>query len=255
MNPEASIAGGVHGPDRTGTDAARQLGAELVAKVDLDALGARIAALPTAALLAELEGIVEALDNQDPVRRRRRAGLLGRLLGRDLIAQAQPDPVDQRVRLRLSAAQAVAANLAVRAEELKSVAAALQGHIDQLNALLARQYRVTSEGLGVEAQTARSRRLADLDAILASWRITAAQLALLDTHAALLLDRHAQVRDLLVPLWRQRAVVDGSVLRDQSAARLGSAMRAQVVSLRETIRPSSAHERADGDHPPKEPSP
>ena len=112
-------------------------GADLLAQVDLDAVDARLSALPTSALLAELEAIVTAIDNADPVRRKRRAGFFGRLLGRDLVAATTFDAADRRVRVHLDGAQTLATALAEQVTAIAHVAAQLRAGSAGLRAVFA----------------------------------------------------------------------------------------------------------------------
>lgn len=238
-------------------DAARQIGADVLAAVDLAAINARLAQLPSGALLAELENVLVALDSGDPVRRRRRAGVFGRLLGRDLVAEAQADSLESRVRLHALAAQAHADALIGGRAELRTLSTSLQQQIDRLNDLLARE-RAAPPG-ATEHEAARQRRLQHLDAILASWRMSVSQIAMVCDHAAALLDRHAQLRDVLVPLWRQRAsaeAVAAQLDRERAAtiADVRDALRVQLASLHT----SALRLPADAipiERTPKEPSP
>ncbi|MBF6024475.1 hypothetical protein [Lysobacter niastensis] len=230
MNPDPRSVAGVPAP-RDARDAAA-LGAELVAQVDLDAIGAHLANLPTAALLSELEGIAIAIDNADPARRRRRAGFFGRLLGRDLVAQAQPDPADTRVRLHLSSAQALAERLAAKAAELEPLAAWLREQSDRLRAV------IDSTSADADSEPTLARRRVHLGAIAATWDTTVRQVELMHQHVRHLLMRHAQVRDLLVPAWRQQALLTDPSARDEAetTARLQDTLRSQLAALREALR-------------------
>ncbi|WP_242112921.1 hypothetical protein [Luteimonas aquatica] len=237
----------------------RDLGAALLAEVDLDAVAARLSRLPTAALLDALEGVVATLDNADPARRRKRAGVLGRLLGRDLVAQAQPDPVENRIRLQLAGAQALAVELAEGSDALAALSAHLQRQTARLDELLAGERLADTEADAAHRTVARQRRLEHLDAIAASWRATVAQIAVVRDHAALLLDRHAQVRDLLTTLWRQRAAATAAAAQlaadPGNERRLRTLLRAQLIPLRASALQIAASPSADIERPSKEPTP
>lgn len=235
-------------PATGGPDGVRGLGADLLAAVDLDMITARLLQLPTAALLAELEAVVATVDHTDTRRSRRRTGWWGRLLGRDLVAQAQPDPVGSRIRLRLSAAQTQADALVVQTAALAPVANELQQKIADLEALLAGA-RTTDVA---EHADAWRRRLTHLELIATSWRSTVAQIALARSYATQLLDRHAQVRDVFAALRRER-----------TAAQAATAHLApdRLTRLHETLRelraatPTFPAPAADTDRPNQEPSP
>jgi len=208
---------------------ARDLGAELVATVDLERVATQLAALPGAALLAELDGIVAAIDNLDPIRRRRRAGFWGRLLGRDLVAQAQPDPVQARLRVGQAAAQAHADDLRERTNALQQLAERIQRQLASLDAVVDRERATLAHApAGAAADlAARYRRLDHLAAIAASWRASVAHIALVHAHAAELLARHAQVRDLLLSLWQAQASARAAstALDHDGIARLQASLR------------------------------
>ncbi|HEY0503427.1 MAG TPA: hypothetical protein VGD42_08020 [Lysobacter sp.] len=218
---------------------------------DLDAIDARMAALPTAALLRELEAVVIAIDDADPVRRRRRAGFFGRLIGRDLVAQAQPDPADTRVRLHLSSAEALAVRLEAQVAELEPLSPLLHEQAERL--------RDTTDAANGPHDATRA-------AAMAAMRDTAAaQLALVCRHARALLERHAQVRDVLVPAWRRHSALAGASAYTgaEADARLRESLRAQLDALRRALgderapfAPSRNALAATGtDRPSKEPSP
>lgn len=213
---------------------AEALGANLVAQVDLDAITALIQGLPTMPLLEQLDAVVAALDSADPVRARRRAGWLGRLMGRDLVARAQADPLEQRVRVALSAAQAHAAALASRLPELQAAADALQTRLEQLDATVC-QARASEP-----ADDPSVRRRLHLELIATSWTATLAHVGMVREYASRLLQRHEQVRDVLVPLWRQHAAARAASAqlrsddRPDQFTRLQHELRAGLASLHES---------------------
>ncbi len=230
------------------------LGAALVAQADLDAITALIQGLPTSALLHQLDAVVAALDNTDPVRARRRVGWLGRLTGRDLVARAQADPVEQRVRVALSLAQALAVELAAQLVKLQAAAGDLQRQLGLLDATV-------SDARACESADDRSlRRLVHLDLVATSWTATLAHVAMVRDHARRLIDRHEQVRDMLVPLWRQHAAASAAGTQLRADARpdrftqLQRELRIGLASLHESaeVRPPQ-HTAPNAS--PKEPLP
>lgn len=207
-------------------------GADVLALVDLDAVNARLHALPTAALLTELHRVVAAIESMDPARRRRRAGFFGRLLGRDLVAQAQPDPVETRVRLHLSSARTVADDLLAQSDELAPLAARLRELAQRLRDCIAPPLSpdtIADEGL--------ARRRLHLAAVATTWENAAMHVDQVGAHVRHLLERHEQVRDLLVPAWRQQTSLSASASRhdDEATARLHDALHAQLAAMHRAL--------------------
>lgn len=229
------------------------------ALAELEALDARLHALPTTALLAELQGIVAAIETSDPARRRRRAGFLGRLIGRDLVAQAQPDPAETRVRLHLVSAGNLADALSAQSAELTALAMRVRE--------LAQRLRESSAPASPQAgdEDARVRRRLHLEAIATTWENAAAHAEQAHSHARHLLERHAQVRDLLVPAWRQQASLTASAQRrdDEATTRLQHALHAQLAAMRlslagtppASVPPDTTTAGTDAGRATQEPSP
>lgn len=241
-----------------------EFGADQVASVSLDAVDAQLAQWPARPLLRELEAVVAAVEASDPARLRRRSGLWGRLLGRDLVELAQPDPVSTRVRLGLATAQSLADELGVRSVALERAAATLQQRADHLAALIADERErlagsaEVAEATANERLLARVRRLDHLAAIVASWRSSVAHIALVRSQAAQLLVRHAQVRDLMASLWRERASADAMSAQLDPAGI--TCLHASLLDLAndiaaETLSTPPAPPAAEPHPPIKEPSP
>lgn len=192
-----------------------------------------LADLPTGPLLAALDAVVAAIDSTDPDRSARRAGLLGRLLGRDLVSQAHPDAPEDRVRVQLALAATHADRLLAHLDQLRAVAASLEKQIAELEASID-VARAQFADAAAEATTGEeARRLATREALATAWRQTLGQLRLALSHAELLLARHEQVRDLLVPLWRQHAAARAlnATLGAEQAQRLASMHREALQAL------------------------
>jgi len=215
--------------------------------VDLDAIAARLAQLPTAQLLAQLDAILAAIDSSIPERQRRRSGFFGRLLARDLVAQAQPDDVDTRVRLHLVTAHDLAERLGERAASL-----------DGLGPWLREQAQTLRMSVDDASRPDDPQRRAG---IAATWDTAAAHVELVRAHATQLLRRHAQVRDVLVPAWRQQKLLSASKPGDEREA-LDQDLRSQILAFRGSLPapPLSTDIRHDPalaqrDAQPQEPSP
>ena len=158
----------------------------------LDTASALLERRPSAHLLAELQALFAALAPQAPVSAPR---FLDRLLGRDLIRAAHPDPVDARVRLHLqrSAAHAQAA----------------EAHVVALDDSL----RAIDAWLGtapVDADAATADEPPRAVALQAGALTTRGKLALARSTALAILEQHRHVRDLLVPLWRQAQAAEAA---------------------------------------------
>lgn len=220
-------------------DALGRVGREVVERVDLAAIAAQLEALPTAPLLAGLDAIVHALASQDAHEPPRR-GVVGRLLARELSTRSAPDPVDYRVRAHLATAATQAAVLERHLAGLEAAASMLDQQRRALDQLLERGRAVPGVDGADDAARALDpmlRRLTHLEAIAASWQATRAHVATAVALGRSVLDRHAQVRDVLVPLWRQAAgtAALSARLRGTEAerlARLRTFLRAQIDTLR-----------------------
>ena len=215
-----------------------QDGRELVSRVDMDAIARQVAAVPTAVLIRELDALVSVLLATQG--RGTRVGLLGRLLARDLVRKAHPGRADDRVRLHLLAA-------AGHAEALVSGDCRPRGHPSRpLTACggarrAARQASV--EGLHAtqpdEARPADAAlspgRRARLTAVRDSWRMVSAHLAMTVEFASSVLSRYDQVRDVLLPLWREQATaqVVAAHVTGPSAHTLASVGQTIARQLRE----------------------
>ncbi|KGM54075.1 hypothetical protein N800_05740 [Lysobacter daejeonensis GH1-9] len=231
------------------------LGRDVLAQVSMDRIAAQLGDLPTAALLQSLGGILDALDGADATRAARRVGVIGRLLGRDLVARAHPDPTEARVRVHLAHAATQATQLECHLVGLQATVAQLESSTRRLQALVdGRQAMAAAEAyLGGESGR---RRLAYLAAIVDSWRVSAAQLHLAIGNARQLLERHGQVRDFLVPLWRQQATAAevGRRLRDQDASRAAD-LRHSLRRLLETLGTATPDSPTVNSAPPAEREP
>ncbi|HST46058.1 MAG TPA: hypothetical protein VLK29_12650 [Luteimonas sp.] len=233
-------------------------------RVDPDVLLATLAALPTAALFAELDAIVQAMDTGDPRRRARRAGWLGRLLGRDLVAEATASGAASRIGVHLARAAEAAEDLHAR---LPGCAMAVAALATQARALRAADAPAPARPMGDPAgppapgdrgdagrSTADHRARAIADGTL----LAAVQADAMLVHARTLLDRHRQLRDELLPLWQrnQAALAIDARLRSEDGralVALHAAMRGQLAAWR---RPSSTPPTPEPPDPPtKDPLP
>ncbi|GAB2518263.1 hypothetical protein [Lysobacter humi (ex Lee et al. 2017)] len=221
-------------------EALGRVGREVVERVDLEAIAARLDALPTAPLLAELDAIVKVLATAADAHEAPRRGVVGRMLGRELATRTSPDPADYRVRAHLATAATQALTLERHLCELEAAATLLDQQRRVLDQVLERGRAVPGVETADDAARAFDpmlRRLTQLEAIAAAWQASRAHLSTALALGRSVLDRHAQVRDVLVPLWRQAAGTAALSPRLRGAeaerlARLGTFLRTQIDALR-----------------------
>lgn len=179
---------------------------EIIGQVDLDRATALIERRSTTALLDELAGIVQALDVAGS-RAARRGGIVGRLLGRDLSAQAHARQAHEHIRIRLQRAERRAQDVAGHLRELDEAIV----HVARQRARLAEIAERGREAIGAFAlgsaalPDAMERRLGHLAMLLSSWDVAMAHMRLVRQYGELLLARYAHVRDVVVPQWRRGA--------------------------------------------------
>ena len=185
-----------------------EIGRDIVSSVDVDVVTRLIAELPAAPLIAELEALVDALSASGVVEGPRGNGLLGKMLGRDLVRAAHPDPPADRVRLHQLAVAEHAQALQAAIGRLEAARRPLLPNADALVELIDQRRRGAPEGhvaldpLHAPIDVAQ-RRLDYLKTTADAWRGVDAHAAMAVQFGLSVLDRHAQVRDVLIPLWRQ----------------------------------------------------
>lgn len=179
-----------------------------------------------AALVLELERIQQALQARDPRRIRRASGVLGRLFGRDLEAQAEAETLHSQLGVVLLRAEQHAAGLQQRVGGDGAMAAAADAGV----AALERWIAAAAPAGAAELAEAWRRRLDHLHRVAAAWRLEAAQWRLLQRQGEDLLQRYRQIRDVLLPAWRQAAM---GVQAADGALQAGRAERAQQRILAE----------------------
>ncbi|MFP7721322.1 hypothetical protein [Lysobacter sp. A3-1-A15] len=223
-------------------------GHEIASRLDFEAISRLLARAPAARLLADLAAIVEVIDASDAQRTRRRAGLLGRLLGWDLVAQAHPDAADARLRVHLAHASEHAERVQRHLSDLAALPVPVEQQIAAMDAF------VTSSREACAASGASAhRRLDYFQALGDSWRTTRAQLELEAAHIRRVLERYHQVRDLLVPLWHQQAA--GAAINKRSNAGTPRGTEHDEHALRRLIASLQASAPAPTPHTPQHPTP
>ncbi|WP_394001145.1 hypothetical protein ACF3M1_12605 [Luteimonas sp. WGS1318] len=173
--------------------------AELAAADVADTLDAA----PAAALVARLRDLHIAMRAALPARGRPRAGLFARLTGRDVIDQHEAETLGARMGVLLidadRAAAALRADITAHRARLAASMPALD-RLDQAAAALRETiaYDDTHHDL-------RLRRAQHLDTVRATHALSARQLQLIAEQHEAVLAHYRNVRDVLLPLWRQRA--------------------------------------------------
>lgn len=233
--------------DRTATvdaiefDPVGRVGREIIRQVDPDRIAALIERRASSALLDELAGIVTALETADPRVSGRRAGIVGRLLGRDLAAQARARQAHEHVRIRLALAERRAQDVAAHIRELDEAVA----HVRRQRARLAEIADRGREALDAFAlgdaprPDAMARRLDHLAVLVSSWDVAAAHMRVVREYGELLLARYAHVRDVVVPQWRRHAeaILHPAAASDESPP---DPLRAALASLLQATAPEPA---------------
>lgn len=224
-----------------------------------DALDARLAQAldhaPAAALVARLEDLRRAMQADTPRAARRGTGLLGRLLGRDVQAEAQAAHLRERIGVLLLQTDRDAGALRTRA----ATQHALQAEVDAAMARIGERiasartwldaHPDAGAGAGVTASPRQrlQQRLDQLVTVQAAWSIAAGQLALLHEQTLGLLARYQRIRDVLLPSWRQHALGDAARTGGADAMRAAQAQAAietEVAAMAGTLDPQSASTQA-----------
>ncbi|TZF88277.1 hypothetical protein [Cognatilysobacter lacus] len=194
-------------PPRSEADPVGRIDREIIGMVDLDRASALIERRSTSALLDELAGIVQALEVAGTRNAGRRAGIVGRLLGRDLPAQARARQAHEHIRIRLQLAERRAQDVVAHVHELDEAI----GHVVRQRARLWETAERGRDALGAFAldacarPDAMERRLDHLTMLVGSWDVVVAHMRLVRQYDDLLLARYAYVRDVVVPQWRRES--------------------------------------------------
>ncbi|MFL6588376.1 MAG: hypothetical protein ACJ8GV_16035 [Luteimonas sp.] len=179
-------------------------GDALVAGLAAADVAATLDAAPAAALVARLRDLHVAMRAALPVGGRPRAGLFARLTGRDVIDQHEAEALGARMGVLLidadRAAAALRADVVAHRTRLAASAPALD-RLDRASAALR-----TGSLEGDAHHDLRLRRAQHLDTVRATHALSARQLQLIAEQHETVLAHYRNVRDVLLPLWRQRAV-------------------------------------------------
>jgi fused signal recognition particle receptor len=183
-----------------------------------------------AALVRELEHIQQALQARDPHRIRRASGVLGRLLGRDLEAQAEAETLSSQLGVVLLRADQQALGLQQRLDDHGAMAAAADAGVAALERWIAAAAAGAAAASAAQLTEAWSRRLDHLQRVAAAWQLEAAQWRLLQQQGNELLQRYRHIREVLLPAWRQ---AESAVQAAHGAAHATRAAQAQQRILAE----------------------
>jgi len=206
---------------------------------------------PAAALVSRLDQLRRALQAGSPRAARRGTGLLGRLLGRDVQAEAEALQLRDQIGVLLARADTDADGLRARSavqqaliDEVVRAVAAIEARTAEARAWLdAHPDAGAVPGVVASPHERLLQRLAQLDTVRASWTTGAAQLALLRDQSLDLLARYQRIRDVLLPAWRQHALgaaAQAGGLRAAEAANAHAAIEAEVAAMAGTLDPRHA---------------
>lgn len=221
--------------DVTDTLAVARYGSELLQAIEHAAVGT-FDREGAAALVTELGDIHQALLAMEPAVLRRQAGLLGRLLGRDVEAQARAEALLQRLDTGLLRADAAAARLqhevaqrGTAATQLRQAALAIQQWAQAGEPLW--QQLSADAGSPQTAVMALRRRLDHLHRLAALRTMEAGQLQLLQAQAIELLEHYQRVREVLIPTWQQQLRVSPSTAAAMQLRQLGDSQARILAEL------------------------
>ncbi|NYZ62526.1 hypothetical protein [Luteimonas deserti] len=201
----------------------------------LDAAPAPDAA-PAATLVAALAALHTAMRAVLPGRQRARPGLFDRLLGRDVVDQHDADALGARMGVLLVDVDRAAAELRAETAAWRERAAAAGPALARLEQAAAALRAAQMEG-GISCDL-RLRRAQHLDTVRHAHALSARQRQLVVAQQETLLERYRNIRDILLPLWRQRA--DGAqaargVARAVTAAEIEADIAHEVDAMTATL--------------------
>jgi hypothetical protein len=201
---------------------------------------------PAAALVSRLDELRRALQADSPRRSRRGTGLMGRLMGRDVVAEARALQLREQLGVLLARADEDAGTLRGRSglqqallDQVADAIRAVDARIAQARGWLeAHPEAGAAPGIVASPRERLQQRLMQLETARASWTTGAAQLALLRDQSLDLLARYQRIRDVLLPAWRQQALGEAAQAggtRADAAARTHAAIEAEVVAMAGTL--------------------
>ena len=203
-------------------------GAELLVAIER-LLGTPQTGMAAERLVAEMDNIRQAMSAADGRQIRRSVGLLGRLLGRDIEAQARAEQLAGQLDVCLLRADACVQALLQELEQNLQQMARMQVAVEAIEDWAAAGEAIPAPDDPL-AQASLQRRLQHLRG-LAQLRYTeGGQLRLLHAQGVELIERYQRIRDVLLPLWRQQSLAAHAADRQ---AQLAQAAEAQARILDE----------------------
>ncbi|MEG1680446.1 MAG: hypothetical protein RR326_10155 [Stenotrophomonas sp.] len=203
-------------------------GAELLAAIE-QLLGTSQTGIAAARLVAEMDNIRQAMSAADGRQIRRSVGLLGRLLGRDVEAQARAEQLAGQLDVCLLRADACVQALQKELGQHLQQIARVQMAVAAIDGWAAAGEAVQPPA-EVVAQAALQRRLQHLRGLARLRQTEAEQLRLLHAQGVELIERYQRIRDVLLPLWRQQSLAARAA---DKQAQLEQAAEAQTRILDE----------------------
>lgn len=200
-----------------------------------------------AALVARLEDLRRALQAHDPRSSRRGVGLVGRLLGRDVVAESEAVALRTRMGTLVAAADRSAAALEARGAIQQQLQAEASAAIASLDTAIARARdwldAHPDAGMAADAslpdsmaaqRSSLERRLHQLATVQTARELGLRQLELLRAQDLELLARYRRIRDVLLPAWRQQALAEAGTSgrrRVADAAKAWAAIASEVDAM------------------------
>lgn len=206
--PESALVALPSPPDRSvpldDPVAVAHFGHEVLAAAER-LIGPPVAATAAQRLVAEMDGIRQALQAADVAAIRRSVGLIGRLLGRDVELQERAEQLAEQLDICLLRADADMRSLHGELMAQQRQAARVQVAVTAIEQW-ADAGAATPPAQEESIRHALQRRLQHLRGVAGLRRTEAGQLQLLHAQGLELIERYQRIRDVLLPLWRQQAL-------------------------------------------------
>lgn len=206
-------------------------------------------AAPAAALVTRLRDLHVAMRTALPAQKRPRAGLFARLTGRDVVDAHEAETLGARMGVLLIDADRAAADLRADLAAHRRRIAASAGALDRLDRAAA---ALRAAGPDDDPHhDLRRRRAQHLDTVRATYALSSRQLQLIAEQHDAVLAHYRNVRDVLLPLWRQRASGERAA-QGAGHAVTAADIEADVAHALEAMTATLAHGAPDRVNRPKE---